>query len=226
MSLMKRMRDITVATLNDRLEQCDDPVQLIDRVLRAQKEQIICTEKLVQQTLHHAKAVRQQYLQAEQMKEKRERQAAAALKAGEEELARLALQDKIKQEEQSVQFKQLYEQSKHAVIELEDQFNQMKSEHQEVLAKRQYYVARMESVRLQQRMNEQYNQLVRYGSVAAFGRLEERIVDMEYETKALQELRGTSNPYLRSNDQAFQQTLDTELAALRKRIEQEGWSPS
>lgn len=35
MSLMRRMRDITTASLNDRLDSAEDPVRLIDNCLRA-----------------------------------------------------------------------------------------------------------------------------------------------------------------------------------------------
>jgi phage shock protein A len=103
MSVMKRMRDITAATLNDMLEKSEDPVRLIDHYLAAQCEQIIQSEKLYQQLANHTHNLRKQYFQAEELKVKREEQAVLALKAGEEQVARLALQDKVTQEDKSGQ---------------------------------------------------------------------------------------------------------------------------
>ena len=49
MSLFRRMRDITVATLNEHLERSEDPVRLIDQYLAAQREQLQQSERLYQQ---------------------------------------------------------------------------------------------------------------------------------------------------------------------------------
>jgi phage shock protein A len=58
MSILKRMRDISIATLNEKLDQAEDPVRLIDRFLAAQSEQIAESEKLYKQVVEHAPALR------------------------------------------------------------------------------------------------------------------------------------------------------------------------
>jgi len=110
-SLIKRVRDITVATLNERLERAEDPVRLIDQFLWATREEIIQAERLYQQYTAHANSLRAQWLQAEQQAEKREQQAITALKAGEEHLARLALTEKQHHAQRAQQYKELYETS-------------------------------------------------------------------------------------------------------------------
>lgn len=222
MSLMRRMRDITVATLNERLEQAEDPVRLIDQYLAAQKEQIVQTEKLYRQMMAHAQSLRQQVVQAEQLKEKREQQAMIALKAGEEHVAKLALQEKLLQEEKYEQFKELYEQSKHSIVELEEQLEQMKRDFDEVLSKRQYYMARLESVRLQQRMNERLGGMHPGVNGRAFHRLEERISDLELEARTLRDVRRFGRE-LSQAGAAVQQALEHELQQLRQKLEKEGW---
>lgn len=82
MSLLRRMRDITVASLNEHLERSEDPVRLIDQYLAAQREQLQQSERLYQQCVTHAASLRQQYLTALETKEKREQQALLALKVG------------------------------------------------------------------------------------------------------------------------------------------------
>lgn len=222
MSLMRRMRDITVATLNEKLEQAEDPVRLIDGYLQAQKEQIQQAEKLYQQYASHAAALRNQYLTAEQMKDKREQQAMIALKAGEESVARMALLEKVQQEENSEQYKALYEQGKLSIVELAEQLAQLKADYEEVYNKRQYYVARLESVRLQQRLNERMNQGVHKGA-GMFHRLEDRVSDLETEARALRDVRKMGHELLYQAGTAVQQTLERELQSLKKKVEQEGW---
>src|SRR2546428_730906 len=111
MSIWNRMRDITVATLNERLEQSQDPVRMIDQYLGDLRKQLQESERLHHQCLQHAANVRQQYLTALDTKEKREKQAVVALKAGEEQLTRIVLQEKLQAEEQSEQYRKIYEET-------------------------------------------------------------------------------------------------------------------
>ncbi|WP_282939870.1 PspA/IM30 family protein [Paenibacillus sp. RC67] len=229
MSLGKRFRDITVATFNEMLEQSEDPVRLIDKYLNSQAEQIRESERLLQQCLSHAASLRQQYMNAAQLKERREQQAVIALKAGEEEVARIALQEKLQQEERSTQYKALYEQSKLGIVELEEQVQQLKSDFDEVAAKRSYYIARLESVRLQQRMNERLRGMGGgFGSTQPrmFDRLEERVSDMEMTARTLREVRSQSRDAFMAAGSAASSVLESELAKLKSKLQQEGWMRS
>ncbi|ULL18691.1 PspA/IM30 family protein [Paenibacillus sp. H1-7] len=226
MSLGKRFRDITVATFNEMLEQSEDPVRLIDKYLNSQAEQVRESERLLQQCLSHAASLRQEYMNAAQLKERREQQAVIALKAGEEQVARIALQEKLQQEERSAQYKALYEQSKLGIVELEEQLQQLKADFDEVAAKRSYYIARIESVRLQQRMNERLRGMGGgYGSgqPRMFDRLEERVSDLEMSARTLREVRSQTRDALLSASQTVSQALDNEMAKLKTKLQQEGW---
>lgn len=225
MSLGKRFRDITVATFNEMLEQSEDPVRLIDKYLNSQAEQIRDSERLLQQCLSHAASLRQQYMSAAQLKERREQQAMIALKAGEDQVARIALQEKLQQEERSEQYKALYEQSKLGIVELEEQLQQLKADFEEVAAKRSYYIARIESLRLQQRMNERLRGMGGYGSPQPrmFDRLEERVSDMELTARTLREVRSQTRDALLSAGNSVSQALDNEMAKLKSKLQQEGW---
>lgn len=224
MSILKRVRDISVATLNEMLEQSEDPVRLIDRYLQAQREQIEQAERLYRECLNHAQSLRMQVLQAEQMKEKREQQALIALKAGEEDIAKLALQEKIIHEEKAAQYGELYEQSKQSVLELEEQLNQLKADYQEVAAKRGYYQARIETVRLQQQMNARMSGMTGNQTPRMFARLEDKVSDMELEARTLRDVRKAGREALYTAGAAVQSALETELDKLRKKLDQEGWN--
>jgi phage shock protein A len=211
---MKRMRDITAATLNEKLEKSDDPVRLIDQYLISQKEQIAQTEKLYQQCVQHTHTMRQQYLTAEQLIQKREDQARIALQANEEGVARLALQEKMLNEEKYEQYRELYEQGKSSILDLEDQLQRLKADVQEVLGKRQFYMARLESVRLQRTMNERMSSSSAYGSTRVFSRLEEKVMDLELETRSLRDVRGLE----------VKEAMEREMQHLKNKLAQEGWS--
>ncbi|MFC5450740.1 PspA/IM30 family protein [Paenibacillus aestuarii] len=219
MSLLRRMRDITVATLNEHLERAEDPVRLIDQYLAAQREQLQQSEKLYQQCVSHAAALRQQYLTALENKEKREHQAMLALKAGEEQMARIVLQEKLQAEEKSEQYRELYEQAKQSILDLDDELRQMKADYNEVADKRSYYLARMESARLQQRLHARMGGMSQDAAPRMFGRLEERVSDMELHARTLRDVRRMSREsyYAMGNP-----AVDAEIEALRSKLKQEG----
>lgn len=150
MSVLKRVRDMTVATLNDLLEKVEDPVQLIDQYIADRKRKIDEATALVHDCISHQKTVQRQYLHALEMIEKRGEQAALALKAGEEDLARLALQEKIIYEEKSIPYKEMLAQSERTLEAAEAQLLTWKNELQEVKAQREFYTIRLQSIRLQE----------------------------------------------------------------------------
>lgn len=225
MSIARRIRDITVATLNERLEKAEDPVRMIDQFLWTTREEIIQAEKLHQQYAAHSNHLRSQWLQAEAQKERREQQALTALKAGEENLARIALHEKASCEERSAQYRELYEQSKQNTVDLEEQLREMRSEYQTVYDKREYYAARMESVRLQQRLNNRFQGGVsgpQPGSM--FRRMEDQINDLEQEARSLRDVRRMSREFGDNVGHTVKSVIERELDELKRKLQKEGWS--
>jgi phage shock protein A len=225
MAIMKRVRDITIATLNDRLENSQDPLRVIDGFLGEMAEAIRETEALYRQCAAHTANMRSQYLAAASLAEKRERQAMTALKAGEEGIARAALAEKVLEEEKREGFRNLYEQSRLSTAELQEQLSTLQRDYQEAYHKRQYYLARVETLRLQQQMSERNRQLYsNAGGGVWFDRLEDKIRDMEYEANALRDVRGGAGGIgnggqygsaLFPNDR-----IDQALMQLKKKIEE------
>lgn len=227
MSIARRIRDITVATLNERLEKAEDPVRMIDQFLWSTREDIIQAEKLHQQYANHSNHLRGQWLQAESQKERREQQAMTALKAGEENMARIALHEKASCEERSAQYRELYEQSRQNTVDLEEQLREMRSEYQTVYDKREYYAARMESVRLQQRMNSRLQGGVSDGAHPGtmFRQMEDRISDLEQEARSLRDVRRMGREFDQGGTgNTVKSVIERELAELKRKLEKEGWS--
>lgn len=228
MGLIRRVRDITVATLNDQLDKVEDPVKMIDQFLWSTREDIIQAERLFQQYSGHANNLKSQWLQAEHQREKREQQALIALKSGEEHVARLALHEKASYDQQAMQYKELYEQSRQSITDLEDHLRELRSEYQTVYDKREYYAARMESLRLQQRMNARYGAVYGQGNKQVqpegmFRRLNDRITDMELEARSLRDLRRTGATFNEHQPQGLgASSVDYELQQLKKKLEKEG----
>ncbi|WP_160034655.1 PspA/IM30 family protein [Paenibacillus sp. An7] len=221
MSVFRRMRDITAATINEHLEQSQDPVKMIDQFLMDTRNEIGEVEKLHAQYSRHTRQLKQQVDDAKAMINKREEQALLALKAEEDHLAKLALQEKMLYEEKYNQYIGLYEQSRDALTELEEQLNHLKTEYQTVYSKRQYYYARMQTIQLQQRMNERAGKMGGTQIPGMFGRLEDRVSDLEYEARSLRDLRRDEQER-NSLQHSVSDLLERELAKLKKKLDNGG----
>lgn len=221
MSVFRRMRDITAATINEHLEQSQDPVKMIDQFLMDTRNEIGEVEKLHAQYSRHTRQLKQQVDEANAMIIKREEQALLALKAEEDHLAKLALQEKMLYEEKYNQYIGLYEQSRDALMELEEQLEHLKTEYQTVYSKRQYYYARMQTIQLQQRMNERAGKMGGTQIPGMFGRLEDRVSDLEYEARSLRDLRRDEQER-NSLQHSVSDLLERELAKLKKKLDNGG----
>lgn len=220
MSVIKRVRDMTVATLNDRLEKSEDPVRVIDQFLWATHQEIVQSEQLQRQYAAHTENLYRQWKDAEQWVNRREEQAMTALKAGEEHAAKLALQDKVVYEEKAARYADLYEQSRQELNELEQLLQELRTEYRTVYERRQYYVARMESLRLQQRLN------ARFGPGASdpasmLRKLDDRITDYELEARSLRELRRIGQESALRVGTTLQETIERELQQLKQKLQQD-----
>lgn len=217
-NIMRRVRDITLATLNEHLEKSEDPVKLIDQFLMRTQQEIGEAERLYQQYVMHANQMKQQMNQAVELRDRREQQAMLALKAGEEYAAKLALQEKLMHEEKAQNYEELFEKSKQAILELEEQIHTLKSEFQTVYDKRQMYIARMQTLRLQQRMNERAGF---YGGQQVdnmFRRLDERVSDMEWDSQSLRDVRRMNEGGYRTYERESQ--LQQEMDRLKQKLNQ------
>jgi phage shock protein A len=218
MSMMRRFRDLTVATLNDRLEQAQDPVRVIDGFLREMADAIRQTEALHRQCAGHTANLRTQFLSADSMARKRESQVMLAVKAGEDGVARAALAEKALEEEKRDGYRTLYEQSQLSANELDEQLEALKREYQEAYHKRQYYMARIETLRLQQRMHERTRSFPSQGG-SWFHRLEDQITDLEFETRALIDVRRPYGDRGPSRVSLAEDKVEQALAALKRKLE-------
>lgn len=221
MSVMKRVRDMTAATLNDRLEKSEDPVRVIDQFLWSTHEEIVQCEGLQRQYAAHTEHLNRQWRDAEQWVAKREQQAVTALKAGEENVAKIALQDKVIHEDRAARYRELYEQSRNELAELDQMLQDLRNEYRTVYDRRQFYVARMESLRLQQRFNSRFAP-GHADPLHIFRKIDDRLTDIELETRSLRDLRRMGQEMVSQTGTLVKESIDHELEQLKRKLQQGG----
>lgn len=153
MNVIDRIREMATAAWHDLTEGTGHPERAVEAYLEAGRKQLAETERLYQQKVDQVISLREQRVNAEQLAEKRGEQAFLAMRAGEEELAMLVLQEKRHAEAVIEHTGAQYEQCQEAILELADELVKLRAAYAEAADQRDVYAARIESARLQQKLH-------------------------------------------------------------------------
>jgi phage shock protein A len=219
MGIFKRLRDLTMGSINDLLDKAEDPVKMLNQFLRDMEEDILEAEASVAKQIAIEKKFKQQYEEAEEMVVKRTEQAVKALESGNEDLARRALEDKKEHQTRFDELKRQYDISKTNADNLRNQLTEMKDQFGKMKNKKDLLVARAESAKAQKQINQAMSGFGVDNGAKGFDRMSEKVLQMEAEAQASGELRASN----RSLDDELDKLgkgdgVDDELAALKAKI--------
>lgn len=204
MGIFKRLRDLTMASINDLLDKAEDPVKMLNQFLRDMEADIQEAESAVAKQIAIEMKFKQQFEEAEELVQRRTEQAMKALEQGNEDLARRALEDKKEHQARYEELKDQYSIAKANADQLRAQLSEMKDEYGKLRGKKDLLIARAEAAKAQKQINQAMSGFGSDTASKGFDRMSEKVLQMEAEAKASGELRSTKKD------------LDDELAALDK----------
>ncbi|MFC0522333.1 PspA/IM30 family protein [Pontibacillus salicampi] len=217
----KRVGTVVNSELNAMLDKAEDPVKMLDQFMRDMEADIREAESAVAKQIANEKMLKRKYDDAHALVEKRQQQAEKAIEAGDEDLARRALEDKNNQEEQANSLKDSYDRAKADSSSLRQKLDEMKKEYQEMKLKKDSLKARAESAKTRTKMNRTMSGINSDESRHGFERMEEKVMQYEAEAETSEDLSESS----RSLDDEFEKLekngVDDELAALKKKLGKE-----
>jgi phage shock protein A len=219
MGIFKRLRDLTMASINDLLDKSEDPVKMLNQFLRDMEEDILEAEAAVAKQIAIEKKFKQQTEEAQDLVSRREEQALKALEQGNEDLARRALQDKKEHQARLDEFKNQHAVAKTNADRLRAQLTDMKEEFNKMKSKKDLLVARAEAAKAQKHINQAMSGFGTDNAAKGFDRMSEKVMQLEAEAEASNDIRASS----RSLDDELNQLdktggVEDEMAALRAKL--------
>ncbi|MFC7061533.1 PspA/IM30 family protein [Halobacillus seohaensis] len=214
-----RVKTVVGAELNSALDKAEDPVKMLEQFMRDMENDIRDAETAVAKQIANEKMLKRKYDDAQELADKRMKQAEKAMESGNEDLARRALEDKNNQQEQADQFKSSYERAEQDSNNLRQKLDEMKKEYQEMKLKKDSLKARAESAKTRTKMNRTMSSIGSDESRQGFERMEERVMQHEAEAETSEDLSKSN----RSLDDEFEEmdnknSVDDELDALKKKM--------
>ncbi|WP_017380756.1 PspA/IM30 family protein [Paenisporosarcina sp. TG-14] len=213
----KRMQTVVGSELNAMLDKAEDPIKMLDQFMREMEADIREVESSVVKQIANEKFLQKKVNDSNSMITKREEQAIKALEAGNEDLARRALEDKKVHSEQVSSLQESHTRAKEDASVLRSKLDEMKNEYSQMKLKKDSLKARAESAQVRTKMNRTMSGVGGNESRNGFDRMEEKVLQFEAEAETSEDMRS-SNRSLDDEFKSLDSGVDDELTALKKRM--------
>jgi phage shock protein A len=223
MGLFDRLSRVVRANLNDLVSKAEDPEKVLEQSLIDMQEDLIQLRQAVASTIATQKRTEQQYQKNLQNAEQWQQRAQLALSKGDENLARQALTQKKTYADTAASLKIQLDQQVTQVETLKRNLIALESKISEAKTKKDMLKARASAAKANQQLQETIGNMGTSSAMAAFERMEEKVMQLEAQSQAAAELGGTGveNQWAQLEGSSV---VEDELAMLK--LQMAGGSPN
>ncbi|MFP4007253.1 MAG: PspA/IM30 family protein [Spirulinaceae cyanobacterium] len=191
MGLFDRISRVVRANLNDVVSKAEDPEKVLEQAVIDMQENLVQLRQAVARTIAEQKRTEKQYSQNQDEANKWQQRAQLALQKGDEELAREALVRKKNYAETAQVLKTQLDNQTQQVATLKKQLIALESKISEAKTKKNMLKARAQAAEANRQLQSTVNNVSTGGAMAAFERMEDKVVSLEAESQAAYELGGS-----------------------------------
>ena len=217
MGLFDRVGRVVRANINSLINQAEDPEKILEQVVSEMQSDLIQVRQAVAQAIATQKRTERQASQAGSTAEEWYRRAQLAMQKDDEPLAREALTRRQAYQDTAKALKSQLQQQSAVVTQLKQNLTKLESKLSEAKTKKEMYIARARSAKASQQLNEMLDRVGTSKAMAAFERMEEKVVQLEAQSEAIAEL-NVGDPIEQQFKALESGNVDDELAALRAQL--------
>ncbi len=188
MGIFGRLGTLLKANINDMISKAEDPQKILNQLILDMQEQLLESKKQVAVAIADEKRLKKQLDQQITLAKEWERKAMLAVRAGNDELARQALQRKQEHDNMAAEFQKQWEGQAAATQQLRTILMQLNNKIEEAKRKKNLLIARAKRAEAQQKIQATLHGLSENSAFDAFDRMSEKVDRMEAEAEAQQEL--------------------------------------
>ena len=220
MSIFSRVRDLLSANINAMLDSAEDPEKMADEYLRQLNNELYEAKTSVAAAMADATKLNNKEAQYLAETDQWARKAEAALRAGDENLAKAALARKVQSQKLAEQYTQQSNAQDEQVELLQQALVQLETRISETRAKRELIVAKKNRAQTQEAIQRTVRGIGNINAMDKLDQLEERVDDRLAKADAMSQLeQGTLESKFRNLERDSE--VDSELAELKRKLGQQ-----
>lgn len=217
MGLFDRVSRLVRANVNDLVSKAEDPEKILEQSIADMQEDLVQMRQAVAKAIAAQQKIQQQHNLAQSEADKWQQRAQLALQKGDENLAREALSRKKVQAEAAGTLQAQLDQQVGMVDQLKRNLIALEGKISEAKTKKDMLKARAQAAKANEQLQGALSSMNTGSAMAAFERMEEKVLEMEARSTAALELGGVSL------DQQFAALeaggdVDDELAAMKAQM--------
>ncbi|MGE6402996.1 PspA/IM30 family protein [Bacillus cereus] len=217
MGILKRIKNIVVADVHQTLDKIEKPVSMLKQYLRETEQQITKAEKALSHQYYLEKKYEALISETDTLIAKRTRQAELAVSREEDQMAQLALQEKIVSEKKAELYRKQYEITKEQTATLYEQIDKLQKKYGELQYKELVLVSRLNAAQAIKESNRAIDSFHTESTAKGFARIESYVQKLEAETAASNYFYNLKSPNQQEVlDQNLQEEVQRELEKLKE----------
>lgn len=217
MSILGRIKDLVSANVNAMLDKAEDPEKMANEYLRQLTNELYEARTNVASSMADETKLEQKMLQFQGEADQWQTKAEAALRAGDETLAKAALARKVQSQKMADQYRQQHTAQSEQVDALQDALVQLETRIAEVKAKKELIIAKKNRAQTQEAIQRTVQSIGRVSALDKLDQLEEKVDDRLNRAEAMAKLEGDSLDQ-RFRDLEKETEVDSELAELKRKM--------
>jgi phage shock protein A len=217
MSILSRISDLISANVNSMLDKAEDPEKMANEYLRQLTNELYETRTGVAAAMADETKLEQRRITSQAEADQWQSKAEAALRAGDEELAKAALGRKVQAQKLHDQYRQQEELQEEQVAALQDGLISLETRIAEVKAKKELIIAKKNRAATQEALQRTAARMGQVSAVDKLDELEEKVDDRLAKAEAMAKLeQGSLESKFRNLEK--EQEVDSELAELKRKM--------
>ncbi|NTW00494.1 MAG: phage shock protein A [Oscillochloris sp.] len=217
MSILGRIKDLVSANVNSMLDKAEDPEKMANEYLRQLTNELYEARTGVAAAMADETKLEQRRIASQGEADQWQSKAEAALRAGDEALAKAALSRKVQTQKLADQYRQQEVAQEEQVSALQDALVNLETRIAEVKAKKELIIAKKNRAATQEAIQRTAASMGRISAIDKLDELEEKVDDRLAKADAMTKLeQGSLETKFRNLEK--EQEVDSELAELKRKM--------
>ena len=212
MGIFSRIGDVVKSNINDLIDRAEDPEKMVKQIILDLQKEVSNATTALGKAKASERIAKRQYDDAVKTSADWEMKAKAALNAGEVDLAKKALSNKVKADESVKQYQQMYEQIAAQTAQLQEQ---VETKLDEAKSRQAMLIARSQMAKTQKNLAQSVGGLDSSSAMDKFNRMEEKVTRQEAEAEAFAEIAGSSSTQDEKTFAELQHDMDVDAELQR-----------